>query len=120
MNPIPFSRHLTLLSYIALIVVLVTWYGLLYPAPVLLVLLLLPLIFPLKGILQGNPYTHAWSSFLILLYFIHGIVEAYANPTVRVWALLEVLFSVSFYIGAVLFARLRGRELKNSRSELSE
>ena len=116
MNLISFSRHITLLSYIALIVVLVAWHGLLDPAPVLLALLLLPLVFPLKGILQSNPYTHAWSSFLILIYFIHGIIEAYANPAVRMWALLEVLFSVSFYIGAVLFARLRGRELKQKTS----
>ena len=116
MKLVTFSRYLTLFSYIALIVILAIWNGLLYPAPVLLTLLLLPLVFPLKGILQGNPYTHAWSSFLILLYFIHGIVEAYANPTARIWALLEVLVSVSFYIGAVLFARLRGRELKQKPS----
>ena len=120
MTPISFSRYLTLLSYFALVVILVVWYGLLSPAPVLLVLLLLPLVFPLKGLLQRNPYTHAWSSFLILIYFIHGIIEAYANPTVRILALLEILISVSFYTGAVLFARLRGRELKQQMSELTE
>jgi uncharacterized membrane protein len=112
MKPVTFYRRLTLISYIALVSVLLTWYGLVYPAPILLILLLLPLLFPLRGILKGNPYTHAWSSFLILLYFIHGVVEAYANPPVRMLALLEVLFSVTFYVGAVLFARLRGRELK--------
>ena len=116
MNPIRFSRRLTLFSYIALVAVLLAWYGLLYPAPLILILLLLPLLFPLKGLLKGSPYTHAWSSFLILLYFIHGVVEAYANPSVRMWALLEVLFSVTFYTGAVLYARWRGRELKQKLS----
>ncbi len=112
MNPIRLARRLTLFSYIALVAVLLAWYGLLYPAPLILILILLPLLFPLKGLLKGSPYTHAWSSFLILLYFIHGVVEAYANPSVRMWALLEVLFSVTFYTGAVLYARWRGRELK--------
>lgn len=116
MNLIKFSRHLTLLSYFVLVAVLVIWYGLVFPEPVVLILLLLPLVFPLSGILKGKPYTHAWSSFLILLYFIHGIVEAYANPAARMLALLEVLISVAFYTGAVLFARLRGRELKQKQS----
>ena len=116
MNLIKFSRQLTLLSYLALVAVLSTWYGLVEPAPLLLILLLLPLLFPLKGLLKGSPYTHAWSSFLILLYFIHGVIEAYANPPVRMLALLEVLFSVTFYTGAVLYARLRGRELKQKPS----
>ena len=112
MKPITFYRRLTLISYVALVSVLLIWYGLANPAPILLILLLLPLLFPIRGILKGNPYTHAWGSFLILLYFIHGVVEAYANPAVRMLALLEVLFSLTFYTGAVLYARLRGRELK--------
>jgi len=112
MNLIKFSRRLSLISYLVLVVVLLTWYGLVDPAPLVLILLLLPLLFPLKGLIRGSPYTHAWSSFLILLYFIHGVVEAYANPPVRIWALLEVLASVTFYTGAILYARLRGRELK--------
>jgi len=116
MNLIKFSRHLTLLSYTALVVMLVIWYGLVFPAPFVLILLLLPLVFPLSGILKGRPYTYAWSSFLILLYFIHGVVEAYANPAARTLALLEVLISVAFYTGAVLFARLRGRELKQKQA----
>ena len=120
MNYTVLSRRLTLSSYIALILVLITWYGLHTPAPLILVLLLLPLVFPIKGLLKGNPYTYAWSSFLILLYFIHGVVEAYANPPVRILALLEVLFSITFYIGAVLYARLRGRELKQNQPELIE
>jgi uncharacterized membrane protein len=112
MNSTRFSFYLTLVSYIALIVLLLGWYGVHDPSPLALTLLLLPLLFPLRGLLTGNPYTFAWSSFLILIYFIHGVVEAYANPAVRPLASLEILFSVAFYSGAVLYARLRGRELK--------
>ena len=112
MNAIRFSRYLTLSSYLALIGLLVMWYGVLAPSPVVLSLLLLPLVFPFRGLFQGRPYTFAWSSFLILIYFIHGVVEAFANPTVRLLASLEILCSVAFYLGAILYARWRGRQLK--------
>lgn len=112
MNKINVSRGLTLFSYAGLIVLLVVWYGLLAPNLVLLGVLLLPLLLPLRGLLQGQPYTYAWSSFLILLYFIHGVVEAFANPPVRLLASLEILCSVVFYGGAIFFARWRGRQLK--------
>ena len=116
MTPVRFSRYLTLVSYIVLIGLLLGWYGFYDPSPIALIALLIPLLFPLRGLLQGNPYTFAWSSFLILIYFIHGVVEAYANPAARLLASFEILFSVTFYSGAVLYARLRGRELKQQRS----
>jgi len=116
MTPVRFSRYLTLVSYLALVGLLLGWYGLKNTSPVALIALLVPLVFPLRGLLQGNPYTFAWSSFLILIYFIHGVVEAYANPAERLPALFEILFSVTFYSGAVLYARLRGRELKQKSS----
>jgi uncharacterized membrane protein len=116
MNSIRFSRYMTLISYIALIGVLLGWYGIHDSSPVVLIALLLPLVFPLRGLLKGNPYTFAWSSFLILIYFIHGVVEAYANPAVRLLAWFEILCSVAFYSGAVLYARLRGRELKQKQA----
>lgn len=116
MNSTRFSRYLTLVSYITLIGLLLGWYGIHDPSPVALIALLLPLLFPLRGLLKGDPYTFAWSSFLILIYFIHGVVEAYANPAVRLLAGFEILCSVAFYSGAVLYARLRGRELKHKQA----
>jgi len=116
MNSTRFSRYLTLISYIALIGVLLGWYGIQDPSPVALIALLIPLVFPLRGLLKGNPYTYAWSSFLILIYFSHGVVEAYANPAVRHLAGFEILCSVAFYSGAVLYARWRGRELKQKQA----
>ena len=115
MTLVRFSRYLTLVSYLALIGVLVGWYGFYATNPILLVALLLPLLFPVRGLFTGNPYTFAWSSFLILIYFIHGVVEAYANPTVRLLASLEILCSMAFYVGAIFYARLRGRELNQQQ-----
>lgn len=106
------ARYMTLTGYFGLVILLVTWYGIMQPAYTALIILLVPLAFPLRGLIQGKPYTYAWTSFLTLLYFVHGIVEAYANEVARPFALLEVLASVLIYIGAVLFSRLRSRELK--------
>ena len=117
MNGIRLSRYLALLSYAGLIVLLIVWYGLLTPSPLLLGVLLLPLLLPLRGLLQGHPYTYAWSSFLILIYFIHGVVEAFANPTARLPASLEIFCSVVFYAGAIFFARWRGRQLSQGSSQ---
>ena len=88
------ARRATLGAYFGLVVVLAGWYGITDPAPLALAALLIPLLFPLRGLVQGKPYTYAWTSFLILIYFIHGIVEAWANPASRSWALLEIVCSV--------------------------
>ena len=39
------------------------------------------LLLPLRGILHGRPYTHAWTGYLCMLYFSHGTVEAYLYHT---------------------------------------
>ncbi len=115
MTPLRLSRYATLGGYFSLIIVLVLWYGFWSPTLVGMVIMLLPLLFPLRGLLQGKPYTHAWTSFLIMAYFIHGVVETYANETDRLWASLEILCSVITYLGAIFYARFRGRELKKAQ-----
>lgn len=108
-----------LTGYLALIFLLLLWNGWLAPPEALpraLVILLLvgPLMFPLRGMLHGRPYTYAWSSYLALLYFVLGVGEAWVNPAERGLALLEVLFSVLMFTGAILYARWRGMELNRS------
>ncbi|MEJ2406507.1 MAG: DUF2069 domain-containing protein [Candidatus Thiodiazotropha sp.] len=104
-------------GYFGLIFLLLAWQGWIsppraLPISVALFLLLVPLLFPLRGILYGKAYTFAWASFLSMLYFIHGVVEAYSSPEDRWLAVLEIVLSVTFYTGSMLYARFRGRELK--------
>lgn len=110
------SLYLTLSGYFALLLLLVIWHGFLFPANkqpwLILGFIVAPLLFPLKGLLNEKPYTYAWTSFVILLYFIHGIVEAWANDNERVYAVIEIYLSVQVYIGAIYYARLQGRALK--------
>lgn len=110
------SLYLTLSGYFALLLLLIIWHGFMFPTdkqPWLIVAFIIaPLLFPLKGLLDEKPYTYAWTSFLILLYFMHGIVEAWANDEQRIYAVIEVYLSVQIYIGAIYYARLQGRALK--------
>jgi len=108
-----------MVGYFGLIILLTAWNGWLAPSeyfPRSLVLLVLvgPLMFPLRGLLHGRPYTFAWSSYLALLYFVLGWGDAFARPAERHLAILEILFSLMMFVGAILYARYHGREEKEA------
>jgi len=121
MNNSQFYRRLTLASYFGLLILLSLWFIWLAPSKTIPISLMLlfgigPLMFPLRGLLHGKPYTYAWSSFLILFYFIHGVIEAYADPQVRLLASIEIVLSCLFYVGAILYPRYLNKE-KNQEVE---
>lgn len=118
-------RWLALSSHIALISWIAIWYFLLsnthnYSATFIILVYIVPLLLPLRGIVQGKPYTHAWTSFVVLLYFLHAITVLYAEPTQIVYASIELLLAVSMFTGCAVFARLRGQELGIGLKKLSE
>jgi len=113
-----FYRRLTLFSYFGLILLFLYWILFFIessptPIPMLLSIAIGPLLFPLYGLLRAKPYTHAWSSFLALVYFIHAVVEAYANEVTRHLALIETALSLGFFIGSIYFVKMNAREKKN-------
>jgi len=71
----------------------------------------IPLLFPLKGILRGSPYTYAWSGFLALFYLLHSIVILFSSDGETMLASIELALTISFLIGNIYFAKYRGREL---------
>lgn len=75
---------------------------------VALIMLLLPLLAPLRGLWLGRAYTHAWASFLALFYFIVGVWYA-AAPAGRGHGFALIAASLLFYTGALAYARLTGR-----------
>jgi uncharacterized membrane protein len=79
-----------------------------------------PLLPPLAGLLGGRPYTYAWTAFISMIYFTHGVVEAWADSKVRWLALCEVLLSVLLYLGGVMYARWRSQELKAGQQAVRE
>jgi uncharacterized membrane protein len=107
-------RGIALGGYFALLVLLTLWYTLLAPSrifamPLVLAVMLIPLLLPIRGLLQGRVYTYSWTLFISLAYFTHGVVEWAGHPGERLYGALETLFSLSLFIGALLFVRLSKR-----------
>ncbi len=105
---------LTLFGYFGIMLLLPIWYGWLAPPSVMsprvaLIALGLPLFAPLRGLLHARSYTVAWSLFLSVIYFTHGIVEAYSDSTARWLALTEVALSLCWLVGGILFIRAQAR-----------
>ena len=101
---------LALFGYFGIMLLLLAWYGWLappriIPAQLALLALGLPLFAPLRGLLHARRYTMAWSLYLCLLYFTHGIVEAYSDAQARWLALTEVALSLCWLAGGIAFIR---------------
>jgi uncharacterized membrane protein len=83
------------LCYVTILVLQPIWHGLL-PAPLgnqslaLTLLSTSPLLIPLGGILMRQTRSMIWGSYLVVLYFIGGVMEAWSNPPQRIPALLQV------------------------------
>ncbi len=80
----------------------------------------IPLLFPLKGIITGNPYTYAWSNFVVMFYLIHGLTSVYAVSSEIWFGVIELLLATGMFVGCSFFARLRGKELGLSLKKLKQ
>jgi len=108
-NPIYFY-YLALVGFFGLFALLMLWPTVLVPAthfPVALILLVTvtPLLLPMRGLLDKRLTSCAWASYVSLIYFIHGSVEAYSDSVERPYALLEVLLSLSLFFGTAFYVR---------------
>lgn len=114
-------KRLTLLSYFGLVVTLLAWILLAphsdnFPTAAMLLLGIVPLLFPLRGLLYGKSYTFAWSGFLVLFYMAHAIGELYSGDAFWVYPFLELVFSLIFMIASNAYVRLNGKMRKKSHS----
>lgn len=75
-----------------------------------------PLMFPLRGLLHGKLYTHAWSMYLALFYFVVGIWYA-GDVSTRTFGVIFSLLSVLFFMGTMLFTRFQGMAENASTQE---
>lgn len=127
LNPVP--RRIAAVSLLLLIVLCLAWelrVAPLRPGGSYLVLKVLPLLLPLRGVLKGSVYTMQWACMLILLYFMEGVVRAWSDPNpVSVWmAMIEIVLSFTFYICALMYLRpakqaARRRARQNDQADAS-
>ena len=71
----------------------------------LILILSLPLLLPIKGLIENRRYTYKWIGFLTLFYFCVGISELVTNPDLRIYALLTILFSTVLFIASIYYSR---------------
>ena len=97
-------------SLIALIALCVLWelvLAPLRPEGSWLVLKVLPLLIPLRGVLKRDIYTMQWSSMLILLYLAEGAVRATTDASTLSATLgaVEMALSLLFFVCILLYLR---------------
>jgi uncharacterized membrane protein len=110
------TRLLAVSSLMGLIVLGLSWelwLAPLRPGGTLLALKVLPLCFPLTGLLKNRMYTYRWLSLLIWLYFTEGVVRAWgdAAPS-NYFAMVEVLLCVVLFAACAFHVRLRLKHAK--------
>jgi uncharacterized membrane protein len=105
------SRAISLLSFAALAVLLLVWnlnFAAL-PSKLLWVILgfnLTPLLLLAPGMILGNARAHAWTCFVVNLYFIQGVLAAF-DPSKALFGWLEALLSLSLFCAALMYTRWR-------------
>ena len=112
-----FFYSLALLGYFGLFILLSVWTVYLAPPtifPISIVLLFYvgPLLIPLRGLLHGKLYTHAWVHFMALFYFTVGVMVAAGNAEERNYALAQIVLSILMFVGSMMYVRVKAREAK--------
>ena len=105
------TRVLSLVAFVALMVLLTVnnlWFANLHGARtgVILAIELVPLLLVLPGMLIGSARAHAWTCFVVNLYFIKGVLAAF-DPARALLGWLEVGISLVLFVSALLFVRWR-------------
>ena len=108
------ARWTALGGYYGLLILLLNWYTWYspptqVPRALLIIVLLGPLLIPMRGLLHARPYTHAWASFLALPYFALGVDIIYTSEVDRWLGAAQVGFSVLMFFGCVYFPRYARR-----------
>ncbi|MFT6778482.1 MAG: putative membrane protein [Paraglaciecola sp.] len=120
-----FFRRLTLTSYLLLIIWIALWHFILTidktTSTLFTVLFwIVPILLPAKGLIQGKPYTYAWTNFIVMYYLLHGLTAVYAVEGERLYALVEIILCSALFTGCSFYARIRGRELGLGIRKLKE
>ncbi|MBB1075963.1 DUF2069 domain-containing protein [Rhodoferax sp. 4810] len=117
-SSVALTRYLAVGSLLGLILLGLAWELVLAPVRpggTLLALKVLPLCFPLIGLLKNRMYTHRWVTLLVWLYFTEGVVRAYSDkPPSNYLAMIEIALCLLLFASSAMHIRWRFRDLKNA------
>ena len=114
LDNIKISHWITLTGYFGLVIGIYVWHMWInktadHAISIMLIVQLGPLMFPLRGLLAGKIYTHAWSMYLAILYFVVGVW--YAGADKDIWfGMYIIASSMLFFSGTLLYTRYAGRQ----------
>lgn len=115
-NTVALTRWLAAGSLLGLIVLGLAWelwLAPLRPGGSWLVIKVLPLCFPLAGLLRNRMYTYRWVSLMVWIYFTEGVVRAYSDRGLSAQlALIEIVLCLALFAACALHVRLRLRRAK--------
>ncbi len=117
-----FSQNLALTGYFSLLIILminIVWLipSRHFPTALVMIVIVSPLLLPMRGLLNDNLYTYQWAHFLTLAYFAHGISEFSAYPEAWYAGLFEAIASVMMYLGCVMYAQIFKKAYKQKLKE---
>ncbi|GAB6389568.1 DUF2069 domain-containing protein [Stutzerimonas marianensis] len=103
------SRAVALASFVGLAVLLLVWnlaFADLHGARTWVVvgIQLVPLLLVAPGMIAGSPRAHAWTCFIVNLYFIQGVLAA-IDPARMLYGWVEALVSLTLFVSALLYTR---------------
>ncbi len=96
------ALQLAQVSWVGLMILTLGWDGIYTPLQtswILVVIKLLPLILPIRGILSGRIYTYQYCSMLIMLYFAESVMRLWdLSFWSRALASIELILCVLFFV----------------------
>ena len=103
------KHHLAATCWLGLMLLTILWDGIFSPLQTSYVLMLIKLIslaLPLRGILLGRIYTYQYCSMLILLPFMEGVMRLWDAVAWSAWfAGVQVLLSVLFFVLCLIYLK---------------
>jgi uncharacterized membrane protein len=71
-----------------------------------LVLKVLPLLLPLRGMLHGSRYASKWLTLLVMIYFTEGVVRSVTERELSQWlAMAETAMACALFVTAIVHVR---------------
>lgn len=118
-SKITLTRALSLASYLGLIgwmMAWVIWFGETPREQISfwLIILVTPLLIPLRGILAGRDRAIVWGTLVSLIYVVHGGMLAWVEPAQRPFGLLETGLAALFIVTGSYFVRWRAMAAASS------
>ena len=109
------TRHGGTILYLGLLILQPIWHAVL-PQPIgsrnilLAVIAALPLLLPLRGVLAWRIRALTVAGFLVVPYFVIGVMETWSNPLQRTPAVLQALLATGFIVAVTLSVILRAAD----------